>query len=71
MTHPPHELSNLGVVRHYFNRLSTDDISRKYYAGEKYASSWANRLKFFFFTDSTLSELNHFYPYQPIVKRSY
>jgi hypothetical protein len=22
-------------------------------------------------TDSTLSELNHFYPYQPIVKRSY
>jgi len=71
MTHQPHELSNLWLFKNYFDRLSADDISRKFYAGEKYVSTIANRLKFFFFTDSTLAELNHFYPYQPIVNRTY
>jgi hypothetical protein len=71
MTHQPHELSNLKLAFNYFESLPSDDVSRRYVAGERYASGWFNRLRFFFSVDSVLSELNKFYPYQPIVKRTY
>lgn len=71
MTHQPHELSNLKIALGYFESLPVDDLSRRYAAGEKFSSGIVNRLKFFFSIDSVLSELNKFYPYQPIVKRTY
>ena len=71
MTSQPHELSNLFLAGKYFESLPSDDVSRRFAAGEKYVSNWYNRLKIFFSIDSTLSELNRFYPYQPIVKRTY
>jgi len=71
MTHVPHDLNNLSLAKQYFDRLSADDLSRRYFSGEKYIPSFTNRLKFLLFTDSVLSELTRFYPYQPIVKRSY
>ena len=70
MTYQPHELSNLKLALNYFESLPSDDVSRRYAAGEKYVSSWYSRLKFFFSIDSVLSELQRFYPYQPIVKRT-
>jgi hypothetical protein len=71
MTHQPHVLSNLGLAKKYLDQLPSDDISRRYLAGESYQPSWTSRLKFFLSTDSILSELNSFYPHQPIVKRTY
>lgn len=71
MTYQPHDFSNLSLAGKYLNTLTTDDISRRYFSGDKYVSSLASRLKFFLFTDSVLSELNRFYPYQPLVKRTY
>ena len=71
MTQQRHDLSNINVAYTYLERLSSDDVSRRYAAGEKYASSVLNRLKLIFGIDSTLSELNNFYPYQPIVKGTY
>lgn len=71
MTSPPHELNNLQLVLKYFESLPADDISRRYAAGEKYVSSFYTRFKLFFSQDSVLSELNKFYPYQPIVERTY
>ena len=54
----------------YFNTLSSDDISRRYFNGEKYESTMLSRLRMFFSTDSILADLNKFYPYQPMVKRT-
>ena len=70
MTHPPHELSNKSFAKRYFDQLPADDTSRRYYAGEKYVPSFTNKLKFLFFTESTLAELYRFYPYQLITKRT-
>lgn len=71
MTHQPHSLSNLNFALKYFETLPADDVSRRYAAGEKYASGWASRLKFFFSIDSILGELNRFYPYQPVVNKTH
>ena len=71
MTHQPHLFSNLFLAGQYFEKLPADDISRRYFAGEQYSTSWANRVKMLFATDSVLTELNRFYPHQPIVKRTY
>jgi hypothetical protein len=71
MTYQPHELSNLGLAGKHFNQLSSDDISKRYYSGEKYAASFIDRIKILFATDSILAELNKFYPYQPIVQKTY
>lgn len=71
MTSPSHDLNNLQLVLKYFESLPADDVSRRYASGEKYVSSFYGRLKLFFSLDSTLSELNKFYPYQPIVQRTY
>lgn len=71
MTYQPHVLSNIGFAGKYFEKLPSDDISRRYFNGEKYESSLASKLKFLFATDSVLSELNKFYPYQPVVKATY
>lgn len=71
MTYQPHELSNLSLAGQYFSKLSSDDISKRFYSGEKYASNLTNRLKFLLATDSILAELSKFYPYQPLVKRTY
>lgn len=70
-THQPHELSNLRLANEYFDSLPSDDISRRYAAGEKYVASWYNRAKFFFSIDSHLSELTRFYPYQSTVTKTY
>jgi len=70
-TQQPHELSNLRFASEYFDSLPSDDISRRYAAGEKYATSWYNRVKFLFSIDSHLSELTRFYPYQPTIKKTY
>ncbi len=71
MTYQAHEFSNLGLAGKYFNQLNSDDISRRYYAGEKYSSNFLSKLKFLYATDSILSELYKFYPYQPLVKRTW
>lgn len=71
MTYQPHELSNLSLAGKYFSKLSSDDVSKRFYSGEKYVSSLTNRLKFLLATDSILAELNNFYPYQPVVKKTY
>lgn len=71
MTSPSHEIANLRLVQKYFESLPSDDISRRYAAGEKYQGTFLSRFKLFFSLDSTLSELNKFYPYQPIVERTY
>ncbi len=71
MAHPPHELSNLRIAENYFNTLAADDVSRRYKAGEKYVSTWYNRVKFLTSIDSVLGELNRFYPYQQNVQRTY
>lgn len=71
MTYQPHELSNLSLAGQYFSKLSSDDVSKRFYSGEKYVSNLTNRLKFLLATDSILAELNKFYPYQPLVKRTY
>lgn len=70
MTHQPHALSNLNLAQKYFDSLPSDDISRKYYAGENFTSGFVNRIKFFFSIGSYLGELNKFYPYQPVVKET-
>ena len=71
MTYQPHELSNLSLAGKYFSKLTSDDVSKRFYSGEKYVSSLTNRLKFLLATDSILAELHKFYPYQPLVKRTY
>jgi hypothetical protein len=71
MTYQPHELSNLSLAGKYFNQLSSDDISKRYFSGEQYASTFTGRLKYLLATDSVLAELHKFYPYQPLVKRTY
>ena len=63
MTHQPHVLSNLNLAQKYFDSLPSDDVSRRYFSGEKFSSGWANKVKFFFSVDSILGELNRFYPY--------
>jgi hypothetical protein len=70
MAYQPHELSNLNLVNKYFSKLPGDDISRRYFAGEKYVSSLVNRARIVLATDSYLSELTNFYPYQPLVSRT-
>lgn len=71
MTYQPHELSNLSLAGKYFSKLSSDDVSKRYYSGEKYVSNFTSRLKLLLATDSILAELHNFYPYQPLVKRTY
>lgn len=71
MTYQPHELSNLGLAGKYFNQLSSDDISKRYYSGEKYTSGFVARLRLLLGTDSVLAELSKFYPYQPVVQGTY
>lgn len=71
MTYQPHALSNLGLAGKYFEKLPSDDISRRYFNGEKYESSLASKLKILFAADSLLAELNKFYPYQPVIKATY
>lgn len=71
MAYQPHELSNLSLAGKYLNQLPSDDISRRFFSGEKYVPSFTNRLKFIFANDSILSELVKFYPYQPLVKGTY
>jgi hypothetical protein len=63
MTYQPHELANLFFVEKYFNQLSTDDISRRFFNGEKYQSTFLSRLTLFFSAHSVISELRRFYPY--------
>ena len=70
MAHQPHALSNLNIAQKYFDSLPSDDLSRKYYAGERFASGLVSRIKFFFSIDSYLGELNRFYPYQPVVNQT-
>lgn len=71
MTYQPHELSNLSLAGKYFSQLSSDDISKRYFSGEKYTAGFTNRIKFLLATDSVLSELSKFYPYQPVVQKTY
>jgi hypothetical protein len=71
MTYQPHVLSNLGFAGKYFEKLPSDDISRRYFNGEKYESSLASKVKILFAVDSVLAELNKFYPYQPVIKATY
>ena len=71
MTSQPHKLSNLNLAQKYFDSLPSDDISRKYVAGEKFAPGLLSSLKFFFSIDSVLGELNRFYPHQPVVNQTY
>jgi hypothetical protein len=71
MTYQPHELSNLSLAGKYFNQLSSDDVSKRYYSGERYVSGLFTRIKLLFATDSSLAELDKFYPYQPLVKKTY
>lgn len=70
MTHQPHNLSNIGLALTYLETLPSDDVSRRFKDGEKYDSSWFNRVKTLLAIESTLHELSQFYPYQPIVKRT-
>ena len=63
-----HELANLRLVEKYFEQLPSDDLSRRYYNGEKYETSLANRIMLLFSTRSIYDELHRFYPYQPLVK---
>lgn len=71
MAYQPHELSNLSLAGKYFSQLSSDDISKRYYSGEKYTGGFTNRIKFLFAADSILAELNKFYAYQPVVTGTY
>jgi hypothetical protein len=71
MTYQPHELSNLGLAGKYFSQLSSDDISKRYYSGERYAPGLAARVRLWLGTDSVLAELSKFYPYQPVVQKTY
>ena len=63
-----HELANLRLAEKYFEQLPLDDLSRRYYNGEKYVTSLPNRIKFWLSTRSTYDELIRFYPHQPLVK---
>jgi hypothetical protein len=71
MTYQPHELSNLNLAGKYYSQLSSDDISKRYYSGEKYDSGFVSRLRLLFGIDSVLAELSNFYPYQPVVQGTY
>lgn len=70
MSYVPHDLSNLKSPEQYLNKLPLDDISKKYFSGEKYESTFTNRLKIIFATGSILSELKKFYPYHPIINKT-
>jgi hypothetical protein len=63
MTYQAHEISNIFAVEKYFNKLSADDVSRRYFNGEKYQSSFLTQLHLLFSANSILSELRSFYPY--------
>ena len=71
MSYQPHELSNQGFAGKYLSHLPSDDISKRYYAGEKYVSNLTSRVRLLFAADSVLGELNKFYPYQPVVDGTY
>lgn len=70
-TYLPHVLSNLNMPEKYFNTLPANDISRCYYNGEVYSSNFFSRLSLLFSIGSTISELKKFYPYQPIIDKTY
>lgn len=70
MASPTHPLGAPNIMEKYFNTLPANDISRRYYAGEKYESTFFNRIGLFFSVNSTLKELTNFYPYSPVVVQS-
>lgn len=71
MAYQPHELSNLNLAGKYLSYLPSDDVSKRYFAGERYVSNITSRIKLLFAADSFLGELNNFYPYQPVVTDTY
>ena len=62
-----HELANLRLVEKYFEKLPSDDLSRRYYSGEKYVSSFMSRTRLWFNTWSVYDELHNFYPHHPLI----
>lgn len=69
MGYPIHPLSNIGVAGQYLNQLNSDNISQRYFSGqETYTGGILSRLKIFLSMDGTISELNNFYPYVPVIK---
>lgn len=68
LTRQHHELSNLHLAGAHFSTLSTDDVSRQYFEGQRYISSFWSKFKTFFSIGHTANELAKFYPYaDPVI----